>query len=156
MSDDDTDIAVGGGEPVAPPSETRAPMPDVSDEKSRTERVREQFNAGLNLMAYGTEDASDYARERKIQEKFLNGDEYPSGSEMAEWHHRTQTALQRAADAAARARGEIPPSQQQQAPQQIPGYIEADDPNYDAIIEANKQRFSDYFDNPERTGTSAS
>ena len=62
--------------------------------------------------------------------------------------------MQRALDAAARARGEIPPSQQSMAEENIPGYIGPDHPHYDAIIEANKGRFSEYFDNPDNIGSS--
>ena len=35
----------------------------------------------------------------------------------------------------------------------IPGYISPDDPNYDPHIEANRQRFGEYFDNPENIGS---
>ena len=157
MSDEDIDAGpILGGEVAPAPSETpRAPIPEAPDEKTRTEQIREQFNAGLGLMAHGTESAEDFIKERKIQERFL-ADEDISGAQMQEWHQRTHSALQRAADAAARARGEIPPSQQQASEENIPGYVAPDDPNYDAIIEANKGRFSEYFDDPERTGNSAS
>ena len=150
---DDTDITTGGD--VAPaPSESRTSIPSAPDEKSRDQQIREQFKAGLNLMAHGTESAEDYIKERRTQEKFLN-DEDMSGAQMQEWHSRTHQALQRAANAAARVRGEAEPfSAQQPSEENIPGYIGPEHPHYDAIIDANKDRFSDYFDDPNNIGSS--
>ena len=155
MSDDDIDTGQDGpivtGEVAPAPSETpRAPVPPAPDEQTRTEQVREQFNAGLGLMAHGVELAEDYIKERQTQEKFLN-DEDLSPAQMKEWHARTHTALQRALDQQARARGEVPP-QQQQAPQQIPGYVPEDAPDYDDRMTDAQARFSRYFDDPTRIG----
>jgi hypothetical protein len=154
MSDDiDSGPIVSGEVAPAPSERPRTPVPAAPDEKSRTEQVREQFNAGLNLTAYGTEDATDYVKERKTQEKYLSDDAELSAAEMGEWHARTTAALKRAQDAAAHARGEAPQQQQQQqAPQELPGYIAPDAPDYDQHFEAAKQRFSEYFDDPSRIG----
>ena len=155
MADDDIDTGSDGSivsSEVAPAqSETpRAPVPPAPDAKSREEIVRAQFNDGLTLAAHGTEDASDYARERETQKRFEAGEDL-SPAQMREWHERTHASLQRALDAQARARGEVPPSQQQ-APQELPGYVAFDDPNYDAHMAAAKERFSRYFDDPNRIG----
>jgi len=151
MSDDE--ILVGSGEPVAPPAEHRpTPAPPSSDPESRQQTVLDQFNKGLMLNAHGTEDATDYARERETQGKFIEGQDI-SPAQMREWHERASASLQRAIDAQARARGEVPPSQQSVSEENIPGYVPPDDPNYDAIIDANRARFSEYFDNPENIGS---
>jgi hypothetical protein len=150
MADDD--ILTGSGEPLAPPSdapEPQAPV-DVPDVPSRSEAVKETFKAGLNLTAFGTESAEDYVKEREVQDRFNAGEDI-SPAQMQEWHERTTTALQRAIDAQARARGEVPPSQQQST-EAIPGYIPPDDPNYEQHIEANRIRFGEYFDNPANIG----
>jgi hypothetical protein len=153
MSDDSDSGPIVSGEVAPAPSERpRTPVPAAPDEKSRTEQVREQFNAGLNLTAYGTEDATDYVKERKTQEKYLSDDTELSAAEMGEWHARTTAALKRAQDAAAHARGEAPQQQQQRTSQEIPGYIAPDAPDYDQHFEAAKQRFSEYFDDPNRIG----
>jgi hypothetical protein len=153
MSDDVDTGAIVAGEVAPGPSEFPKVV-HVDDEKSREQIVKEQFDLGLGLAAHGTEDATDYIRERETQDRHLAGEDL-SGAQMREWHERAHSSLQRAVDAAARARGEIiPPSKQQMSEENIPGYISPDDPQYEAHIEANKARFSDYFDNPENIGSS--
>jgi hypothetical protein len=151
MSDD---VLTSAGEPLSPPSQQPSPPApvDVPEPPSRNEAIQDTFKAGLGLTAYGTEDATDYVRERETQDKFNRGEEL-SPAQMREWHERTNTALQRAIDAQARARGEVPPSQQQTS-QELPEslYIAPDHPQYEQIIEANKARFSEYFDDPTRIG----
>src|SRR4029077_4921431 len=105
------DIAVSG-DTVAPPSEPpapAAPIPAAPDAKSRADIVKDNFNIGLTLAAHGTEDATDFVKERKIQDRYW-ADEDLSPAQVVEWHERSRTSLQRAADQAARARGEIPSS----------------------------------------------
>ena len=155
MSDDIDSGPIVGSEVAPGPSETpRAPAPESPSQQSRDQQIREQFSAGLNLMAYGTEDATDYIRERETQQRHLDGEDL-SGAQLKEWHERTHSALQRAANAAARARGEVEPfSAQQPSEEDIPGYIGPEHPHYDEIIEANKARFSEYFDNPDNIGSS--
>ena len=132
------------GEVAPAPSETpRTPIPEAPDEKSHDQRIKETFRDGLSLMAHGTEDATDYIREREAQDKFLDGEDL-SSSQMAAWHQRAQVALQRALDASARARGEVPPSQQQ-APAEIPNYVAADAPDYDAHMGSAQGRVNEYF-----------
>ena len=114
--------------------------------------MREMFNDGLALTARGTESADDYIRERETQARFLEGEDL-SASQMREWHERTHAALQRTVDQEARARGEVPaPPQPSFSEENIPGYVSPEDPNYEAIIEANRVRFGEYFDNPENIG----
>ena len=155
MSDDIDSGPIVGSEVAPAPSETpRAPTPESPSQQSRDQQIREQFQAGLNLTAFGTEDATDFIKERQAQEKFLNNEDM-SGAQMQEWHSRTHQALQRAANAAARARGEVEPfSAQQPSEENIPGYIGPEHPQYDEIIEANKARFSEHFDNPDNIGSS--
>ena len=149
MSDDIDSGPIVSGEVAPAPSETPR-TPSAPDAQSREQIVKEQFSMGLGLAAHGTEDATDYVKERKTQEKFLN-DEDLTGAQMREWHERSHSAVQRAVDAAARARGEVPPSQQQ-APQEIPGYVAPDDPNYDAHMASATERFTAYFDGQQRIG----
>ena len=148
----DEDIADSGplvGSEIAPsPAETpsepaRPPIPEVRDQPSHTEIIKERFADGLALAAHGTSDASDYIRERKIQEKYLN-DEPISPTEGEEWHRRTRAALQRAADNAARMRGEVPPSEQQPEAQP-PNYIRQDDPAYSDAEAATQQSFQQFY-----------
>ena len=149
MSDDIDAGPIDTG-PAPSPSEPFPRVVEVPDGKSRDELVREQFNDGLKLVAHATEFAEDYARERQTQEQFLEGKDL-SSAQMKEWHERTHSALQRAIDARAWARGEMPESQQQ-TPQSIPGYVQPDAPDYAEHFEAAKLRFSQYFDNPANIG----
>ena len=150
MSDDIDTGPIVAGEVAPAPSERPSPVPPAPDEKSRDQLVKDTFSAGLALTAYGTEDATDYAREREAQDRHLSGEDL-SPAQMREWHERTHSALQRAIDAQARARGEVPPSQQQ-APQDLPGYVAPDAPDYDQHMAAAQERFSRYFDDPTRIG----
>ena len=152
MSDEIDSGPIVSGEVAPAPSETPR-TPAAPDEKSREQIVKDQFAQGLTLAAHGTEDASDFIRERQTQEKFLAGEDL-SGAQMREWHERAHASVQRALDAAARARGEIPPSQQSISEENVPGYISPEDPHYEAIIEQNRQRFGEYFDNPDNIGSS--
>jgi hypothetical protein len=154
--DDDTNTGpIVSGE-VAPAP--HPPAPDgmewtdqhLPDQKSREQIVKDQFDKGLMLSAFGTEDASDYAREREAQDRHLAGEDL-SPAQMREWHERAHASLQRALDAQARARGEVPPSQQQ-APQERSGYIAPDAPHYDEHMAAAQERFSRYFDDPNNIG----
>ena len=115
------DIDTGGEVSAPAPTEHGPKIVQLPDLESRQEQVQESFNAGLALTAHATEDATDFIRERETQEKFLAGEDL-SPQQMAEWHQRTHAALQRAIDLQARARGEVPPSQQQ-ATQPLPGYV---------------------------------
>ena len=85
---DDTDVGgpIVSGEVAPAPSDTRPEV--IADERSRDQLVREQFNAGLGLTAHGTEDATDFIRERETQERFLEGKDLSPG-QYKEWHERT-------------------------------------------------------------------
>lgn len=79
MSDDIDTSPIVSGEVAPAPSETpRTPIPEAPDEKSHDQRVKETFRDGLTLMAQGTEDATDYVRERETQDKFLAGEDVSS------------------------------------------------------------------------------
>lgn len=150
MADDDIDP--GGpivGSEVGPAPSEFPRVVHVPDKESREQLVKGQLNAGLGLMAHGTEDASDFIKERQTQERFLEGQDL-SPQQMREWHERTHAALQRAVDARAQALGE--PTSQQQAPQELPGYVAPDAPDYDERYAEPKERFSNYFDVPEKLG----
>jgi hypothetical protein len=128
---------------VAPPS-----VPQTS----HSEAINSAFQENLNLVARNTEDATDFIRERTTQEKHRAGEDIPL-VEQREWHDRHAAALQRAKDAAAIARGETPPSQQQ-APTELEGYVAPDDPEWDGKFAQAKARFDEYFNDPERIGGS--
>jgi hypothetical protein len=120
---------------------------------SHAEAITAAFQNNLRAVASGTEDATDYVRERATQTKHENGQDI-SLPEQREWHDRHDAALKRARDAAAIARGETPPSQQQHAPEELPGYVSKDAPDYDEKYAIAKIRFDDYYNNPENIGGS--
>jgi hypothetical protein len=119
---------------------------------SNAETIEGAFRENLKIVSAGTEDATDYIRERDVQEKHRGGKDI-SNVEQAEWHTRHAAALKRAADAARAARGE-PPASEQQSPTELPGYVSPDAPDWDARFAEAKVRFDEYFDNPERIGGS--
>ena len=75
MSDDIDTGPIVSGEVAPAPSETPRAPTSAPDEKSREQIVKEQFSMGLGLAAHGTEDATDYVREREFQKKFLNNED---------------------------------------------------------------------------------
>jgi hypothetical protein len=121
---------------------------------SHAEAITAAFQENLKSVATGVEDITDYARERSVQTKHENGEDI-TYSERAEWNDRRDRALQRARDAAAVARGDVPQSQQPK-PTEVPGYVADDDPNYDTHYAAAKARFDQYYSDPERIGGSLS
>jgi hypothetical protein len=152
MTDDDIDTGpIVAGEVQPAPSEFPRVIHVPDDEKSRDEIVKEQLNVGLALAARGTESAEDYFKERQTQERFLDGEDL-SPAQMREWHERTHAALERAVNAQARAYGEEPSQQQASVAQELPGYVAPDAADYDQHFEAVKERFSNYFDRPEKLG----
>jgi hypothetical protein len=138
MSDDDIVVS---SPTVAPPA------------PSHSEAIDQAFRDNLKIVSAGTEDASDYIKERTVQEKHREGKDITS-AEQNEWHGRHAAALKRAADAAKIARGE--PVEQQQAPAELPGYVAPNAPDYDAKFAEAKERFDTYFNDPERIGGSLS
>jgi hypothetical protein len=117
---------------------------------SHAQAIDAAFAENLSKVAAHTEDATDFIRERITQEKHRDGKDI-SLPEQREWHDRHAAAIQRAKDAAAVARGETPPSQQP-APTELEGYVAPDDPAWDQKFAQAKERFDEYFDNPERIG----
>jgi hypothetical protein len=138
MSDDDIVVS----------SPTISPPPP---QPSHAETIDQSFRENLKIVSSGTEDATDYIRERDVQEKHRDGKDI-SNVEQAEWHQRHAAALKRAADAAKIARGEDPSPQP--APAELPGYVAPDAPDYDQKYAEAKQRFDAYFSDPERIGGS--
>jgi hypothetical protein len=130
---------------VAPPSEQPAP--------SRSEVVSDVFRKGLDIIARSDESIDDYVAERRDQEDYANGKDI-SPQRNDEWKERAALAIQKASDAAIRARGGEPPSREQPAPTEVPNYVADNDPNYDTHFANAKERFSDYFDRPDNIGSS--
>lgn len=137
MSDDDIVIS---SPTVAPPP----PQP------SHSEAIDAAFRDNLKIVSAGTEDASDYIKERAVQEKHREGKDI-TGAEQNEWHGRHEAALARARNAAALARGETP-QQPTQPEVDHTVYVAANDPEYDTFVRAAQPHFDAHFDDPSNIG----
>jgi hypothetical protein len=137
MSDDDIVIS----------SPTVAPPPPAP---SHSEAITAAFQDNLKAVARGTEDASDYIKEREVQTKHENGQAI-TAVEQNEWAGRHEAALQRARNAAALARGETPP---QSAPVETDHtvYVGQGDPEFDTFVRAAQPHFDAHFDDPSNIG----